>query len=99
MVNPIEPPDSHHLLSAQGWAELGDYQEAEAALMQIAPKLRAHPQVLAVRYEIYARSKRWDQAADVATRLVDGFAHHAGDLGVPRLRRPAQNRRRPAPGP
>jgi tetratricopeptide (TPR) repeat protein len=78
MVNPIEPPDSHHLLSAQGWAELGDYQEAEAELMEIAPKLRAHPQVLAVRYEIYARSKRWDQAADVATRLVDGFAHHVG---------------------
>jgi len=78
MVNPIEPPDSHYLLAAQGWAELGNYAEADAELKNIAAPLRMHPQVLAGRYEIYARSKRWELAAEVAEMLVEAFAHDAG---------------------
>ena len=78
MVNPIEPPDSHYLLAAQGWAELGDFKSAEAELKQIAGPLRTHPQVLAGRYEIYARSKSWDLAAEVAQMLVQTFAGNAG---------------------
>ena len=78
MVKTIEPPDSHHLLAAQGWAELGDFKEADAELRRIDEALRAHPQVLGVRYEIYARSKRWDLAAEVAEMLVEAFAHDAG---------------------
>ena len=77
MVKPLEPPDSHHLLAAQGWAELGNFAEADAELKNIAPAWRAHPQVLAVRYEIYAWSHRWDLAAEVAEMLVGAFADHA----------------------
>ena len=66
------------MLSAQGWAELGNFAEAEADLKRLAPALRAHLQVLGVRYEIFARSKRWAEAAEVATRLVDEFAHQVG---------------------
>ena len=77
MVEPIEPPDSHYLLAAQGWAELGDYAAADAELWQIGERLRRHPEVLACRYEIYVRTKRWDAAADVAGVLVDSLANHA----------------------
>jgi len=78
MVKPIEPPDSHHLLAAQGWAEQGNFHEAEAELVQVAENLWTHPQVLGFRYEIYARGRRWDQAADVATMLVDTYANQVG---------------------
>jgi Flp pilus assembly protein TadD len=78
MVEPIEPPASHYLLAAQGWAELGNYAEAEAELRQLPESLRAHPQVLTVRYEIYARTARWELAAEVAGILVETFADQAG---------------------
>ena len=78
MVEPIEPPASHYLLAAQGWTELGNYPEAEAELRQIPTALRAHPQVLTVRYEIYAKTARWELAAEVAGILVESFADQAG---------------------
>ena len=78
MVEPIEPPASHYLLAAQGWTELGNYAEAEAELRHIPETLRAHPQVLTVRYEIYAKTARWELAAEVAGILVEAFAGQAG---------------------
>jgi len=78
MVDPIEPPASHYLLAAQGWTELGNYPEAEAELRQLPAELCAHPQVLTVRYEIYAKTARWELAAEVAGILVESFADQAG---------------------
>ena len=78
MIESMEPPDSHHLLAAQGWAELGDFAEADAELRQIAAPLRTHPAVLACRFEIYRESQRWDLAAEVAVLLVESMAGHAG---------------------
>ena len=78
MVDPIEPPASHYLLAAQGWTELGNFAEAESELSQIPESLRTHPQVLTVRYELYARTKRWELAADVAGILVESHAHQVG---------------------
>ena len=78
MVDPIEPPASHYLLAAQGWTERGNYPEAEAELRQLPAELRAHPQVLTVRYEIYAKTARWELAAEVAGILVESFADQAG---------------------
>lgn len=78
MGEPIEPPASHYLLAAQGWTELGNYPEAEAELRQIPETLRAHPEVLTVRYEIYAKTARWELAAEVAGILVETFAHQVG---------------------
>ena len=40
-IRPLAPPDSHHLLAAQGWLELGNHLEANAELEQIAPRLRS----------------------------------------------------------
>ena len=78
MVEPIAPPASHYLLAAQGWTELGNYLEAEAELRQLPEALRAHPQVLTVRHELYAKTARWELAAEVAGILVESFADQAG---------------------
>jgi predicted Zn-dependent protease len=69
-VEQIEPPDTHHLLAAQGWLELGNLIEAEGELDEITPQLRDQPAVLSVRYEVYAKAKKWDVAAEIAGRLV-----------------------------
>jgi tetratricopeptide (TPR) repeat protein len=69
-VKPLQPPDSHHLQAAQGWLELGNFNEANEELEKIAPALRAHPVVLAVRYGVYSKAEKWDVAAEVAAALV-----------------------------
>ena len=65
----LEPPDALHLQAAQGWLELGNYLEADKELDEITASLRAHPDVLKVRWEIYAAAKKWEAALDIAAGL------------------------------
>ena len=69
-MKPVQPPDSHHLSAAIGWLELGNWQEANEELEKITPTLRAHPDVLEVRWQIYAKAGKWDLAAEIAHALV-----------------------------
>ena len=39
-MKPLEPPDSFHVLAAQGWFELGNYLEANSELEQTTPENR-----------------------------------------------------------
>jgi len=69
----LQPPDSMHLSAAEGWLGLGDILEANAELEQITAELRAHPDVLEVRWQIYAKQKQWDACVDITrtiTKLV-----------------------------
>jgi tetratricopeptide (TPR) repeat protein len=69
-MKPLEPPDSFHLQAAQGWLELGNHIEADTELDNITASLRAHPDVLKVRWEIYAAAKKWEAALDIAAALI-----------------------------
>jgi predicted Zn-dependent protease len=60
----------HHLRAAEGWMELGDFVSACDELEEIAPGSRGNPLVLSIRYQIYAKAKRWDMAAEVANGLT-----------------------------
>jgi len=66
----LEPPDSLHLKAAQGWLELGNHIEADAELDEIAPALRIHPDVLEVRWQIYATARKWEACADIAATIT-----------------------------
>jgi len=66
----FRPPDSHHLEAAQGWLELGNHLEANEELDQITPELRAHPDVLELRWQIYARAQKWDACVDLANAII-----------------------------
>jgi hypothetical protein len=66
----LQPPDSMHLEAAQGWLGLGNHVEADAELDKVSAALRAHPDVLRVRWEVYAAAKKWDAALDIAAALV-----------------------------
>jgi tetratricopeptide (TPR) repeat protein len=69
-MKPLEPPDSHHLRAAQGWLGLGNPLEAAAELNNITPALNAHPDVLEVRWHIFASSKQWDACVEIGMALT-----------------------------
>ena len=69
-MKPLSPPDSHHLLAAQGWVELGNHAEANEELEQIAPPLHAHPDVLEVRWHICSHVNKWDACVDIAGAII-----------------------------
>ncbi|MCX6927311.1 MAG: tetratricopeptide repeat protein [Verrucomicrobia bacterium] len=69
-MKPLEPPDTFHLLAAQGRLELGNHIEANEELENITASLRAHPAVLTVRWEIYAAAKKWEATLDIAAALT-----------------------------
>ena len=69
-MKPLELPDRHHLRAAQGWLELGNHAEANEELELIAPELRAHPDVLEIRWHIYAHANKWDACVDIAAAII-----------------------------
>ncbi len=69
-MKPLERPDSLHLQAAQGWLELGSHIEANEELQKITPQLRARPDVLKVRREIYASAKKWEATLDITAALI-----------------------------
>ena len=86
-IPPLEPPDSMHLEAAQGWLDLDSHLEANEELEKIAPGNRVHPDVLQVRWRIYARAAKWAASLDVATALTErvperrfGWIHRAISL-------------------
>ncbi len=65
--------EAHHrsrLQAAIGWLELGNPIEAHNELEHLPAKLRAHPEVLNVRCEIYMRAKSWSGALTIAESLA-----------------------------
>ena len=66
----LEPPDSHHLIAADGWLGLGNWQEAQSEIEKITPELRMHPDVQEVRWQIHAKAKNWEEAICVAREVT-----------------------------
>lgn len=69
-MQPLPPSDNHRLLAAQGWFELGNHLEANEELEKIDAKLRAHPDVLGVRFMIYEKAKKYDACVDIGEALM-----------------------------
>lgn len=69
-MNSLAPPDTHHLSAAQGWIELGNHLEANEELEQITSAFRSHPDVLELRWQIYAKAGKWEVCVDLGAALV-----------------------------
>ena len=67
---PLEPEEQRHVTTAQGYAELGMFLEADAELDEIDPDVRHLPEVLAVRVDIYRALKKWELMQTVAKRMA-----------------------------
>jgi hypothetical protein len=83
-MQPIEPPDSHRLLAAAGWLELGCPDEAQQELESMARENRTHPDSLEMLWLIQAEQQHWLGALATATQLVQiapdrpaGWLHRA----------------------
>jgi len=70
-MKPLGNADRNHLEAAQGWLGLGDWREANEELERIQPRMRAHPDVLRIRYEVFAAAEKCEGALDIATALTD----------------------------
>lgn len=66
----IEAPDIHFLNAAIGWLELGDHEEARQELERLSFLTRYHPDVLLVRWKVFARAKNWTRSLDIARAFV-----------------------------
>lgn len=67
----LKPPDSHYFSSAVGWLELGNCSEALDDLERISPTKLAQPEVLEVKWSIYAKAHHWEKCVDVAKDLTN----------------------------
>jgi len=66
----LETHDVMHLNAAQGWLKLGNHLEANEELEKISPETRVHPDVLEVRWQIYAKEKKWEACVDIAAAII-----------------------------
>jgi tetratricopeptide (TPR) repeat protein len=80
----LEPPDTHYLSAAVGWLELGNWEEASAELDRLDAKRQGHPDVLEVRWLVFAAGARWEEGLRVARALLtsapersSGWLHQA----------------------
>ena len=74
----LEFHDRRHLTAAEGWLGLGNQIEAFEELEQISPQLRVHPDVLELRWQIYAKEKKWEACVDITraiAKLVPSHPH------------------------
>jgi len=83
-VKSLEPPDTHYLRAAQGWLELGSLVEANEELERLSPEARLHPDVLEIRWQVYAGAKKWGACVGVGLALMkaapdraEGWLHHS----------------------
>lgn len=67
----LESPDNHFLDAATGWLMLGNAKEARHEFEQLSPTARAHPDALDFEWRWLAHEKRWEEAVEVAQRLVE----------------------------
>ncbi len=78
-MEPIDVPDLHYVNAALGWLELGNQTEAATELEHISPTLSSHPAVLELRWQIFAKDKKWDDAVGISTALVASNPENPGD--------------------
>jgi tetratricopeptide (TPR) repeat protein len=83
-IKSLAPPDSIYLNAAEGWLELGNHIEANEELDNITPELRVHPDVLEIRWQIYAQESKWEACRDIARTITQiepgrpsGWIHYA----------------------
>src|SRR5687767_9118826 len=69
-IPPLEHPDRYHVNAAAGWLELGNWLEANEELENVSAILRTHPEVLALRWQVYNRAKRHETALDIANAFT-----------------------------
>lgn len=84
---PLDYPDRHFLLASEGWLELGDPAESASELRRLSKEGELHPDVLELRWRLYAGKGEWEAALAVSRTLVSaaperpsGYIHQSYSL-------------------
>ncbi len=67
----LEVKDQRFVDAADGWLGLGNWYEANEELERITPEPRCHPDVLCLRWEIYAKAGKWELAAEIGKAISE----------------------------
>ncbi|HMJ63823.1 MAG TPA: tetratricopeptide repeat protein [Candidatus Binatia bacterium] len=67
----LEPPALLYLDAAKGWHLLGCLNDALEDLQRIPPELQVHPDVLEVRFAIFAKARKWVLCMEIAAAMLD----------------------------
>lgn len=67
----FEPRDHMHLNAADGWLEFDNCIEADKELKQITPAMQRHPEVLARRFNMWAKAECWYDAQKIAEEIIE----------------------------
>lgn len=76
-MRPLDYPDRHFLRAAEGWLELGDSAEAARELRRLTRAAEQHPDVLELRWRLYALTGQWDAALAVARAVTTAAPERA----------------------
>ncbi len=86
-MSSLKYPELHHVKAANGWVELGAFDDAGEELEKLPESLREHPDVLDVEWKIVAGQKDWSAALMIAERIlgkapeqVAGWVHRSYSL-------------------
>ncbi len=77
-MHSLDFPDKHYVRAAEGWLDLGDSAEAARELRLVSAAAGGHPDVLELRWRLYAIRRQWDAALDIAVAVTQS----APDLPV-----------------
>ena len=67
----VGPPELFYINAAQGWLELGNFDEAINELEHLTPSRQTHPEVLQIKWQIRAKEKNWQACQNLAEAMVD----------------------------
>ena len=83
----LEARDRHHLLAAEGWLGLGNFEEGRKELLKVSREEAEHPAVLHVCLKFFVALRDWKELAKAAQTLcsiepnmVEGWLYLAGAL-------------------
>jgi tetratricopeptide (TPR) repeat protein len=68
-VKALDESDRRYLKAAEGWLELGDWDEGRKQLVSVSQAAQTHPEVLRVVLEFLMARSQWEAVAQGATAL------------------------------
>ena len=65
----LDESDRRHVEAAEGWLDLGDWEEGKKELLSVNPAAQAHPDVMRVLLEFLTALAQWEAVAEGALLL------------------------------
>ena len=65
----LDESDRRHVEAAEGWLDLGVWEEGRNEIIAVTPEARTHPEVMRVFFELLTARGQWQAIADGALAL------------------------------